>query len=186
MDFHWMPAWGWYIASAVLASGLLVGAYFAGRAGYRRMARQHLIGMIGHREGVLASQRTLEAIIRHLADEDDEKLAYFAGHVDDADRRALVEVTQRMDIVREELDTMPLPRALWAAATALADAAHIIAAEAGRVGESTDVAQVLSALAEVDVVHAADAAAAADALVNEVSEHFGLDEAGVYGGGLYI
>jgi hypothetical protein len=181
-----MPVWGWYIVSSVLALLLLAGAYFGGRAAYRRIARRYLIGIVGHREGILASQRTLEAILRHLADEDDEQLEYFAAHPDDADRKALVEVTRRMEIAREELDTMPLLRSLQAPATALADAAHIIAAEAGRVGESTDSEAVFSALAEVDVARAAEASVAADAMVNEVSERFDLDEAAVYGGGLYI
>lgn len=186
MDIGSVPQWVWFVALGVLAVLLLGAAYLGGRLAYRRMNRRYLVGVVGRREGVLASQRTLEAVIRHLADEDDAKLEYFATHPEDADRKALDEVARRMEIVTDELDTMPLPRPLHSAAMALADAAYIIAREAGRVGESSDQETVFSALAEVDVGLAADAVSAADARVAEASERFELDEASVYGGGLYI
>jgi hypothetical protein len=181
-----VPQWAWWAAAVGAVLLLAAGGYFGGTWAYRRMSRGYLIQVVGRREGVLASRRTLEAVIRHLADEDEEKLEYFAEHPDDVDRRSLIEVARRMEIATEELDTMPLPRALWPAAAALADAAYIIGEEAGRVGESADPDEVFTALADIDITRAADAFDMADAEVKAVSERFELDEAAVYGGGLYI
>lgn len=186
MDLSTVPGWAWWTAAIAAVVLLGVGTYFIGVWTYRRMSRRYLIQVVGRREGVLASRRTLEAVVRHLADESSEKLEYFAGHPEDEDRKALTEVARRMEIATEELDSMPLPRSLWPAAAALADAAYIIAEEAARVGDSNDPEEVFSALTEVDIARAAEAFEAADAKVKEASERFELDEASVYGGGLYI
>jgi hypothetical protein len=186
MDLSSVPSWAWWIVAGMLAALVVVGAYFGIRFAYRRLSRRYLVQVVGRREGVLASRRTLEAVVRHLADEDDEKLEHFASHPEDEDRKALDEVARRMEIATEELDTMPLPRSLWPAAMALADAAYIIGQEAGRVGGTADPEEAFSSLAEVDITRAAGAFEAADAMVKEVSERFDLDEAAVYGGGLYI
>ncbi len=186
MDVASVPQWAW-IAVVVVAVLLLgVAGYCGARAAYRRISRRYLVQVIGRREGVLASRRTLEAVIRHLADEDERKLAYFAAHPEDVDRKALLEIARRMEIATEELDTMPLPRSLWPAASALADAAYVMAEEAGRVGESDDPEEVLTALAVIDISRASSAYDAAQARVQEAAERFELDEAAVYGGGLYI
>jgi hypothetical protein len=186
IDLSPVPSWAWWIAAGLLAALIAVGAYYAVRSIYRRLSRRYLVQVVGRREGVLASRRTLEAVVRHLADEDDAKLQHFASHPEDEDRRALTEVARRMEIAAEELDTMPLPRSLWPAAMALADAAYIIGKEAGRVGETADPAEVFSSLANVDIARARDQFEAADAMVKEAAERFDLDEAAVYGGGLYI
>ncbi|MFU8890181.1 MAG: hypothetical protein ACNA76_00790 [Anaerosomatales bacterium] len=186
MDLSSVPSWVWWVAAGVAALLLTVGAYFGGRLAYRRMSRRYLVQVIGRREGVLASQRTLEAVVRHLADEDDEKRESFASDPDDEDRKSLYEISRRMEIATEELDTMPLPRSLWPAAMTLADAAYIIGQEAGRVGETAGTADAIASLAAVDITRASEAFDAADAKVKEASERFELDEAAVYGGGLYI
>jgi len=186
MDVASVPQWVWVVSGVVALALIAVGGYLAGRLAYRRISRRYLVQVIGRRESVLASRRTLEAVVRHLADEDEQKLAYFAAHPEDVDRKALVEIARRMEIVTEELDTMPLPRSLWPAASALADAAYVIAQEADRVGESDDPDEVLTALAEIDISRASVAYEVADAQVREASERLELDEAAVYGGGLYI
>ncbi|MDF1542439.1 MAG: hypothetical protein RQ731_01020 [Anaerosomatales bacterium] len=186
MDLSSVPSWVWWIAGAVAALLLAASAYFGGRLAYRRLSRRYLVQVIGRREGVLASRRTLEAVVRHLADEDEEKRERFASNPEDEDRKALDEVAQRMEIATEELDTMPLPRSLWPAAMALADAAYVIGQEAARVGEAAEETDAVTLLAGVDVTRAAAVFDAADAQVKEASEQFELDEAAVYGGGLYI
>jgi hypothetical protein len=134
MDLSSVPSWTWWVVAGLLVTLVVVAAYFGILFAYRRLSRRYLVQVVGRREGVLASRRTLEAVVRHLADEDDEKLEHFASHPEDEDRKALDEVARRMEIATEELDTMPLPRSLWPAAMALADAAYIIGQEAGRVG----------------------------------------------------
>lgn len=186
MDLASVPSWAWWIAAGLAALLLFAGGYFGSRLAYRRISRRYLIQIIGRREGVLASRRTLEAVVRHLADEDDEKFEHFAAHPEDEDRKALSEVARRMEIVTEELDTMSLPRSLRPVAAILADAAYIIGEEAGRVGETADPDAVFSSLANVNITRVVEAFEAADAKVKEASERFELDEAAVYGGGLYI
>lgn len=186
MDLASIPEWAWWIAAGLGGALVATGGFFGVRAAYNRLSRRYLVQLVGRREGVLASRRTLEAVVRHLADEDHEKLQSFAEHPEDEDRKALKEVARRMEITTEELDTMPLPRTLRPAATALADAAYVIGQEAGRVGGSGDPEEVFSSLAEVDIVRAAEAFEAADSRVRQASERFDLDEAAVYGGGLYI
>lgn len=186
MDLTSIPQWGWWTAVALGALLLALAGFLLVRSAYRRLSRRHLIKVIGRREGVLASRSTLEAVMRHIADEDEERLDRFAMNPEDEDRRALSEVAQRMDIVTEELDTMPLPRSLWPAAAALADAAYVIGQEAGRLGESDDPYEVRAELEQIDVSRVALAFTVADERVKEASERFDLDEAAVYGGGLYI
>ncbi len=185
IDVSGVPAWAW-AAGAVSALMLVIALTFAAWLTWRRAVRHHLVKVVGRWEGVVASRRTLEAIIRHLADEDDARLTFFAKHPESEDRRALAETAARTAIAAEELDTMPLPRSLWPAAEALADAAFVVGEEAGRVGESGDTDTVFTGLADIDLERVERVFEVADARVREACERYDLDEASVYGGGLYI
>lgn len=180
-----VPAWAW-VAGVASAVTLLVALSFATWLAWRRIVRYQLMKVVSRREGVLASRRTLEAVARHLADEDDERLTYFATHPESEDRRALAETAERMKIVAEELDTVALPKALWSAAGGLADAAFVVAEEAGRVGENAGPEEVLDGIEQMDLDRVEQVFSAADARVRDACERFDFDEAAVYGGGLYI
>ena len=185
IDVSGVPAWAWAagVASTLM---LLIAFTFAAWLTWRRTVRYHLVKVVGRRESVVASRRTLEAIVRHLADEDDARLTYFAEHPESEDRRALAETAARTASAAEELDTMPLPRSLWPAAEALADAAFVVGEQAGRVGESDDADAVFVGLEDIDLERVERVFEVADARVREACEHYDLDEAAVYGGGLYI
>ncbi len=185
IDVTGVPAWAW-AAGAASTLMLLIAFAFATWLTWRRTVRRHLVKVVGRREGVVASRRTLEAIVRHLADEDDSRLTFFAEHPESEDRRALAETASRMAIAAEELDTMPLPQPLWPAAEALADVAFVVGEEAGRVGESDDVGTVFAGLELTDLDRVERVFEVADARVREACERYDLDEASVYGGGLYI
>jgi hypothetical protein len=172
------------LALAVLAIG--VGGFFGIRYLWIRAVKRALVSLVSRREAIQASRRTLEAVMRHLADEDDDSLALFATHPESEDRRALAEVTARMEIAVEELDTRALPSPLVPVAEGLADAAFVIYEEAGRVGGSSEADEVFAALAEVDLLRVSSVVDAADERVKAACERYHLDEAAVYGGGLYI
>ncbi len=182
------PLAGVWIWLALGFAVLLLGAagYFGVRALWARALRRSVVSLIGQREAILASRRTLEAVVRHLADEDDEALEHFATHPESEDRKALAEVTMRMEILAGELDTRPVPRTLVPVAEGLADAAFVISREAGRIGESAIADEVYEELAQIDLASVADVYRGADARVKEAAERYHLDEASVYGGGLYI
>lgn len=185
MSLESVPTFAWWIVGGLVAIVSIVAAYALGRWTYGVLSRRYLIQVVSRREGVRASCVTLEAIVRDFAGGHEmptgRGLRSSAEH-----RKTLIELAHRMEIVSEELDTMPLPRSLWPSANALADAAYIIAEEARRVGESDDPEAVRAALGEVDPKRAAGAFAAADVTVRHASERYKLDEAVVYGGGLYI
>lgn len=185
LDVSSAPTWAW-VAAAASAATLLVAFTFAVWLSWRNIVRNQLVKVVGRREGVHASRRTLEAVVRHLADEDDARFTYFATHPESEDRRVLVETANRMRLAADELDTMPLPQPLWRAAEGLADAAFVVAEEAGRVGESDDPEVVFDALARIDLDRLERVFSAADGYVRDACERYDLDEASVYGGGLYI
>lgn len=183
-DLSTVPAWVWALAGGTLVLG--VGGFFLARALWIRETRRRLVRVVGRRAGVLAARRALEEVVAHLVDLDDEALEHFAEHPENVDRKALAEVARRTEIAAEELDTMALPRSLWPAAEALADVAYVLSEEAGRVGENSDPDEVFEALAHIDLGRVAEVFEIADSRVREACKRYNLDEAAVYGGGLYI
>ncbi|MDP2400376.1 MAG: hypothetical protein Q8M66_00205, partial [Actinomycetota bacterium] len=95
--------------------------------------RRYLTGLVGSRERVFAARRTLEEVVRHLAGLSDEELEKFATDARSEDRRALVELAYSMRLTRDELDMWRIPSRLHAVASEFADAAHLIAEQAGYV-----------------------------------------------------
>lgn len=185
-EFLGAPWWVW-LAGAIVALAMLgVGGFFAWRFLWHRFSRRYLVALIGRRENVLASRRTLEAVIRHLADEPIEALLEFAGDPESVDRKALHEVTQRMALLSDDLWTMPLPSRLHPVGEALGDAAASISEEAGRVGELMGTDDVLEALQKIDLARVQQDSDRAESLVEEACEYYDVQEAAIYGGGLYI
>jgi len=181
-----VPLWVWIligVSGVVLVAAL---GWLGGTWLWHRLSRRYLVQLIGRRENLMASQRTLEAVIRHLVDEPEESLIAFAEDLEEVDRKALVEVARRMEILSEELWTMPLPRRLWPLGEALGDAAATLEEEASRVGEGMGADDVLTGLAEIDVARVGVAFLRAERLMEEAREYYDVEDTAVYGGGLYI
>lgn len=180
-----VPTVVWWIAGGVAACLSMLAAYVLGRWGYGFMSRRYLVQVVSRREGVRASCATLEAVVGGFDGASGTSVGSATRSAAES-RKTLMDLASRMEIVAEELDTMPLPRSLWPSAGALADAAYIIAEEARRVGEYDDPDAVRVGLSQVDARRASEAFAAADRTVSDASERYQLDESVVYGGGLYI
>lgn len=177
--------WMW-VAIVVALAGVTVGGFFGWRFAVGRVMRRFLVGLVGSRERVLASRRTLEAVIRHLADEPDEALVAFAIDSHNEDRRALSEIASRMRVVRDDLDVRRLPARLHDVAAELADTAYLLAEEAGRITNEMSVQEVLERVGDIDLRLVSAQYDIAEIALEAVCEEYGVEEAAVYGGGLYI
>lgn len=176
----------WVVAVIAVAIAAGVGVYFGWKWLWLRASRRYLVTLIGRRESVRAALRSLGEVVRHLADASDETLEQFATDEHSLDRKAFLEVAQRSGVLADELYTMPLPKGLWQAGEALGDAAATISEEAGKVKEDMLPVDALTALGTVDLARAQAEADAAETVVNQACEHYDVEEASVYGGGLYI
>lgn len=184
-DLSGVPIWIWVVAGSIVGLALVAVVVWL-TFGQRAVVRRYLVVLVGRRESIRASLRTLEAIMRHLVDESDESLAEFATDHTSADRRALMEVGDRMRMILDELDTRSLPSRLIRPAEELADAAYVIAQEAGRVTDDMAPDRVLEALGEVDLARVTAQMREADEWLDDACQEYGVEDAAVYGGGLYI
>lgn len=139
---------------------------------------------MGRREAIQAALKVVERVVADLAGSDVEGLLAFAGE-DSEERRAVGEVAARMRIEASELADLALPKSLWGLADRLGEAAGELAEQAGRVGEASGEG-VLDALAELDLSQVRAALDAADSEMGSLSARYGVTDAAVYGGGLYI
>lgn len=181
-----MPWWGWLIAGIMGVVLLGVVVFFGFRWTWHGASRRYLVQLIGRSENIIASRRTLEAVMGNLAEESAESLMEFAEDPESVDRKALLELTQGMAIVADELWTMPLPKRLWPVGEALGDAAATIGEESGRIHDLMESDEVLAALGEVNLSKVAEEHDRAQELVHEVCAYYDVEDAAVYGGGLYI
>jgi len=180
-----VPLWGWILVGvgAVLAlGGLFVATVFTLRAGERRAAQR----LIAWREGVDFVRQALADSLRRLAEGTDDELRTFADNPDSVERRALVEVASRSALLADEIDSTSLPKALVPAAVALGDAAYLIARESAKVQAGMQGASTLEALGSIDLEAVETYYQAALASVENACESCGLEDANVYGGGLYL
>ena len=181
-----MPLWG----GIALAAGvvLLLGALgVMGFLGWRALERRYLVRLISRREAVSAVRQALEGAVIRLAEGSDAQLSLFADDPDSQERKMLHEVRIRAQILRDELDTMSLPKRLVPAAEALADAAYIVNKEAAKIGDDDKGPVVLSELGTIDLGTVAEVFERAASAVNLTCQVCGVEEdAAVYGGGLYL
>jgi len=181
-----VPLWGG-IALA-LGAVLLIGALgVMGFLGWRALERRYLVRLISRREAVYAVRQALEETVIRLAEGSDEQLALFASDSDSQERKMLHEVRIRARILRDELDTMSLPKRLVPAAEALADAAYIVNREAAKIQDKDIGSAVLAELGTIDlgtVAEVFERAASAVSLTCQVCDV--EEDAAVYGGGLYL
>lgn len=181
-----MPVWG--IIALALGSVLLLGALgVMGYLGWRALERRYLIRLISRREAVYAVRQALEEAVVRLAEGSDEQLEAFANNPDSSERKMLHEVRVRSQILRDELDTMSLPKRLVPAAEALGDAAFVVSTEAAKIKDDDRGTTVLAELGTIDlgtVAEVFERAASAVALTCQVCDI--EEDAAVYGGGLYL
>ena len=181
-----VPIWAWTLVTVGVLALLGVAGFFVWRWSWHHMSKRYLTKLISRKESIAASQRTLETVLRHLADDSDEDLLAFATDVDSLDRRALGEEHQRCVVLRDELQTMPMPKRLVSVADALADVADVVAEESGRIEDDQGEAEVLDALQAVDLERVGEQFSHAEELMVQACEYYDVEEAVVYGGGLYI
>jgi ABC-type multidrug transport system fused ATPase/permease subunit len=159
-----LALWVWILIAFVLVA-IGVGGYFGWRLGSVRVIRRYLTGLVGSRERIFAARRT---------------------DARSEDRRALVELAYGMRLTRDELDVRRMPSRLHTVASELADAAHLIAEQAGRVTDDLPAPAVFDAVGEIDLVGVSFQYDHASAVLDELCEEYGVEDAAVYGGGLYI
>lgn len=181
-----MSDWVWYTIGALGAVAFLAGAVLLTIVSWRAQVRRYVVRLVGRQEAIRAGYRTLSATLARLAEADDEALMTFASDAEQLDRRALAEVAHQQEILRDDLAVMALPKRLVPAAEALSAAAGTIGREAGRVGEHMGAEEALAGLAGVDLTAARGAVGAAESAIHVLCEEHGVEEAAVYGGGLYI
>ncbi len=181
-----MPLWG--AISLVLGLVLLLGALgFMGYLGLRTVERRYLLRLISRREAVFAVRQALEDAVVRLAEGTDEELSDFAENPDSQERKILHEVRIRAQILRDELDSMSLPKRLVPAAEALADAAFIVGMEAAKIRDADRGSDVLGELGTIDLGSVAEVFERATAAVSLTCQVCDVEEdAAVYGGGLYL
>lgn len=180
-----IPVWALVVAGSALL--VVVGtALFWFIVGRKMVVRRYLVKLIARRESVRASRRTLEAVVRHLVDEPDEALVEFAYEAHSPDRRTLAEIAAQMKLILDELDTRPLPSRLVRVAEELSDAAFVLAEEASRITDEMSPEDVLAALSEMDLTRVIAQIQEADRWVDDACEEYDVEDAAVYGGGLYI
>jgi len=155
-------------------------------AGRKQLVRRYLVRLIGRREEVYALRRALEDAVERLSEASIEELAHFSEHEDAEERRTFQETETRARLLGGELDVMPVPAVLVPVANALGDAAAAVAGEAGRVAHASAGVDVLDGAGSVDLAAVRVTFEDADRAVEEARLAAGLDDAAVYGGGLYI
>lgn len=180
-----MPVWAWI---AVVAGVLLLAG--AGTAlavfGWRAYERRLLLRLVVRTEAVEAASSALSDALTRLANASDDDLLAFAQDPDSVERRVLHEVASRGNILAGELDRMPLPGRLVAAAEALADAAFVVCEEASRVTDESESGDSLEQLTSMNLSRVREYTRKARHVLSGVCEACGFDETAVYGGGLYL
>ena len=180
-----MPVWAWI---AVGAGGVLVACALAIAAVYawRGMERRYALRIVSRGEALDAVRQALGDALQRLAGETDEGLVALSNDPDAVERRALHEVASRAHLPADELDAMRLPHRLVPAADAIGDAAYVIGREAGKLTDETLGNDALTALGSIDLTSVETYYQAARRVVDEACEEYELEDASVYGGGLYL
>jgi len=176
----------WTVFAIVAGSAFIALAAYAFLWGRKRLQRRYLLRLIGRREEVYALRRSLEEAVGRLSDATVEDLAHFSEDLNAEERRTFQETETRARLLGGELDVLPVPSALIPVAEALADAATAVAGESGKVAHATGGLEVLDGLGDVDLAAVRTTFEDADRAVEDARMAAGLDDAAVYGGGLYI
>lgn len=173
-----------YIIIAVVALALIAATAFLARLAWRRQVRRYIVALMGRREAIVASLKTVDGVLAELRAGGVENVIAFVGP-ESEDRRVIAEIATRMRIETEELADLPLPKKLWPLADLLGEAAGALASAAAAVGESEGDA-ALDALAALDLKCLREAIAGAETEIERLRTAYELTDPSVYGGGLYI
>jgi hypothetical protein len=179
-----VAAWAWLaIMGGILALG---GLALGGLALWRQYKRNTVLSLIGRREELMAARRSFVDVVGVLADSDNASLMRFETDRDDVNRRALADVAGQAALLRDELDTMPLPLEAVSGAEALADGAWYLECEVARLGGNQTVKEIRTSLDKVDLSEFDAAVRAADSSITAACTACRIEDRSVYGGGLYI
>ncbi len=181
-----LPLWA-YIVGGVVAGGLLcVGLFFFARRMRKSFIRRYIVRLLRGSEGIAAGRRTLHRIITDLAEADDDALIDFASNGQNDDRHAMADLVENMTALAYELNTMPLPKVLVGIGENLADVATSISRQTGVIVKAEEPDIVFDALGALDTGAVAAAHEAAIDMLHEIGQRYDMEDAAVYGGGLYI
>lgn len=170
------------MGSLVLVAASAAGGFF----GWQAYRRKLLLRLVVKAEAVDALVAALLDTITRLSEAADEDLERFASDPESGERRALHEIAFRGKMLADELDRMPLPPSLEAPASALADAAYLVGAEASKVQDEHVGSASLESLAAVDLATIQAYSRKGRAVLGITCDVCGLDDTAVYGGGLYL
>jgi len=177
----------WAVIALVVGVVLLVGATAAAIwFGWRSYERRQLLRLIGRLEALEAAAQALVDAMGRLSESADDELEAFAADSGSPERRVLVEVGSRAHMLHDELDHMPLPRRLVPVAEGIADAAFVVAREAGCVTDADVGDTALEKLSRIDLAAVIGYTAQARTRLGAMCAVCGLQETAVYGGGLYL
>jgi len=177
----------WAVIALVVGIALLLAATAAAVwFGWRAYERRLLLRLVGRLEALEATAQALVDAIGRLSEAPDDELEAFAADTGAAERRVLAEVRSRAHILHEELDHMPLPSRLVPVAEAMADAAFVVAREAGCIADTDSGEEALEKLSSIDLGVVIGYTAQARTKLAALCAVCGLQETAVYGGGLYL
>lgn len=177
---EWLP----YVVIGVIAAVLIAATIVVARLAWRRQVRRYIVGLMGRREAIGTSLKTVENAMRVLAQGSVADILAFSQEASE-ERHAFVDIAARMSIASQEIDELPLPKQLWPLADSLGAAARELVEQARGVGE-TDGESALDALIRLDITGVQRALADADGYIATLSTVYDLSDPAVYGGGLYI
>ncbi len=180
-----MPVWAWVaigVGVALIGAAVAAGVWF----GLRALERRMLLKLVVRAEAVDAASQALVDVVERLSVAADEEIEEFADDPDSTERRTLAEVRSRGMMLADELDHMAMPKKLVPAADALADAAFVLAREAGCVTDEDTGPEALDKLGSLDLSGVVAYGEKARNLIAGACDACGLQETAVYGGGLYL
>jgi len=177
----------WAVIALVVGVALLVAATAAaGWFGWRAYERRQLLRLVGRLEALEATAQALVDAIGRLSQAPDDELEAFAADSGAPERKVLAEVRSRARLLHDELDHMPLPGRLVPVAEAIADAAFVVAREAGCIADTEVGHEALEKLSGIDLGVVIGYTAQARIRLRAMCAACGLEETAVYGGGLYL
>ncbi|MBS3974272.1 MAG: hypothetical protein KGZ89_05335 [Actinobacteria bacterium] len=174
------------LVGLVALTVLLSLAYLGWAMTYRWIVRSALLSLVGYYEQVSAARHSFLSVIRHLIADSDDALIFFATNAESDDRKALMEIAERMLITRDELDIRRLPFKLEAAAVEIADTAHLLASTAGSLSDGGQAGEILDRIGGINLKEVDSQHKLAGRVLDELCIEYKIRDTAVYGGGLYI